>query len=332
MPTINGVLNEVNPFKSPLVINGAKSRVVNGLRHSGYDKWRIRWNGHQFAPPSKDSVLYLPGVPGFGSTIFDFSGNFLDSAINIDEEVDLSETGIDVTSDASTAIPVGSVIRIDTELMYVSATGVKLTVIRGFEDSPAASHSTATDIYKRTKNDGTITGATWERTGQGLWYLSFDGGDDYIDTGVNPLSTTAGTVMLWFYHISFLTNETLIYDTGGGFFILRSNFSGGEKLKFDFYDGAGKVVSETVSHSLLTWHHVAITWDNTNIEMWKDGVSQGKTLAGTLGSVANNLDIGGTGGVQAHNGYIALPSIETRKLGDSEIPSRFNQERHLFGI
>lgn len=70
-----------------------------------------------------------------------------DSGIDTNEAVDNSETGIDVTPTAATDIPVGTIIRIDNELMYVSVTGTTLTVVRGYLQTTATTHDTATDIY-----------------------------------------------------------------------------------------------------------------------------------------------------------------------------------------
>lgn len=70
-----------------------------------------------------------------------------DSGIDADEAIDASETGIDVTPTATTAIPVGTIIRIDNELMYVSVTGTTLTVVRGYLQTTATTHDTATSIY-----------------------------------------------------------------------------------------------------------------------------------------------------------------------------------------
>lgn len=61
--------------------NGAVVSSGNGLRPSGPDRWRMSWNGNLFAPPLYTSKLYLPGHPGVGSTITDFSGNGYDGSI-----------------------------------------------------------------------------------------------------------------------------------------------------------------------------------------------------------------------------------------------------------
>ena len=56
--------------------NGAVVSSGNGRRLGEYDKWRMSWNGNMFAPPpAAGCVLYLPGHPGVGSTITDFSYN-----------------------------------------------------------------------------------------------------------------------------------------------------------------------------------------------------------------------------------------------------------------
>ncbi len=70
-----------------------------------------------------------------------------DSGIDTNEAVDASETGIDVDPTAATAIPVGTIIRIDNELMYVSVTGTTLTVVRGYLQTTATTHDTATSIF-----------------------------------------------------------------------------------------------------------------------------------------------------------------------------------------
>ena len=56
-------------------------------------------------------------------------------------------------------------------------------------------------LYDRSPyaNVGTITGATWKRLPSGLWYLDFDGTDDYLDVGQDSslMPTTSLTIELW---------------------------------------------------------------------------------------------------------------------------------------
>ncbi len=275
MPTINGVLNKVNPLKSPLVINGTQTRVVNGLRHSGYDKWQMRWNGNQFAPPDKDSALYLPGVPGFGSTTFDYSGN---------------------------------------------------------------------------GNDGTITGATWKRTGQGLWYLDFDGGDDLVTiSDADSLSFITGgmTLIIWVNRDNDNRKDPLIvkYPTGDADNEYILSFESNGRLYFWVYDESetgfrGRYAPDFDSG---TWRMVAATWDggtaNSGAKIYVDAIQTDTTDFSAAGFTAmENKDgdvlIGrATAGIVAYaDCQLALPRIIARELAIAEIAGIRNQERHLFGV
>ncbi len=70
-----------------------------------------------------------------------------DTGIDTDEPMDSSETGMDCDADATDDIPVGTIIRVENELMYVTATGTTLTVVRGYGRTTATTHVTNTDIY-----------------------------------------------------------------------------------------------------------------------------------------------------------------------------------------
>lgn len=76
----------------------------------------------------------------------DFYPSDTDSGIDTDEALDASETGVDCDADATSAIPVGTIIKIENELMYVTATGTSLTVSRGYLGTTATTHVTDTDI------------------------------------------------------------------------------------------------------------------------------------------------------------------------------------------
>jgi len=70
-----------------------------------------------------------------------------DTGIDTDETLTAGETDIDCDADATTAIPVGTIIRIENELYYVTATGTTLTVVAGYGRSTATTHATNKDIY-----------------------------------------------------------------------------------------------------------------------------------------------------------------------------------------
>lgn len=78
----------------------------------------------------------------------DFNPADVDTGIDTNEVLDSSETGVDCDASATTAIPAGTIIRIEDELMYVSVTGSTLTVVRGYNQTTATTHATNTDIFK----------------------------------------------------------------------------------------------------------------------------------------------------------------------------------------
>lgn len=65
---------KTSPLKTISNQNGVMRVDVGGARYPNYDQWKQSWNGNRFPPPPSGSVLYLPGYPGQGSTIQDFSG------------------------------------------------------------------------------------------------------------------------------------------------------------------------------------------------------------------------------------------------------------------
>lgn len=97
-----------------------------------------------------------------------------DTGIDTNEPLTAIETGIDCDADASTPIPVNSVIEIESEKMWVTATGTTLTVIRGFLGTTAATHATNTDIYisKWKKATTTVAGVTHMAEFKGIMYAA----------------------------------------------------------------------------------------------------------------------------------------------------------------
>lgn len=153
--------------------------------------------------------------------------SLVDTGIDTNEELDASETAITMDADASSAIAAGNVIHIEAEDMLVtSVVTVTVNVERGYANSDAATHTTDQDVLRTDTastvlwlpgqddafsstirdrsgfgNDGTITGATWMRTGKGLWYLNFDAVDDVIlisaAASLDNIWDGGGTVICW---------------------------------------------------------------------------------------------------------------------------------------
>lgn len=117
-----------------------------------------------------------------------------DTTINMTTSMNTTVTSVVCSEDASTAIPVGSTIFIESEQMFVTATGTTLTVIRDFHGTTAASHTATLDIYryKWTAQAGTaITGVThmvefnrvaYAAVGSSTYYWYSTDGDSWSQT------------------------------------------------------------------------------------------------------------------------------------------------------
>ncbi len=231
--------------RTPITING---KMVHGVNINGYD----------YPPAEPGCVLYLPGLPGQGATIWDRSGY---------------------------------------------------------------------------GNNGTITGATWERLPSGLWVNSFDGTDDYIDCGTAlPTGYTGLTLVTWIYRSSIDAGEHYIFNKWAPEIYFA--VSGNVLTAYCTVTGVQKgPCTSTTTINDSKWHLAVYRWDGANMQIFVDGIADGSPVAavGTFG-VAATLIIGSN---NTHNGAwldakLGLPRMFTCALSANEITSIYNQERSLF--
>ena len=207
-------------------------------------------------------------------------------------------------------------------------------------------------------NQGSITGATWKRLPSGLWCLSFDGNDGFVNFGdldifsftdgagadlafslevwVNLTDATAN-VLLAKYDSS--VNKREWYLTTGGDDSL-SVWCGhlDENVYITRYTAGGYMTTYEGE-----WIKVVATYDglevNTGLLLYINGAVI-TANAGGAGSYTgmSNTNIPMYIGVSQHETYgfldgdIALPRIHRRVLSALEIQNSFNQEKHLFGV
>lgn len=200
-------------------------------------------------------------------------------------------------------------------------------------------------VYDRSpySNHGTITGATWKRLPYGLWYLSFDGIDDYVNCGAGGSLKITDNLMLEFW----------IKPTNGNYqnILGRWNASGNERsynVHFDSgNDGSLQYAASTdgTAYQTLTaianltdgtWYHVVITQSGTTARIYINGVLDNEKLDMNAGINAGTSDFylgkvySGFGDAR-FNGNIALLRIYNRVLSLLEMQNHFAQEKHLFG-
>jgi hypothetical protein len=92
------------------------------------------------AAGSMEQSILINGIWGY----HDKYSRAWDGATTIAEDLDASETGVDVSSASPNSA--GQIIRIDDEIMLVQSVSTSLTVTRGWNGSTAATHSNGATI------------------------------------------------------------------------------------------------------------------------------------------------------------------------------------------
>jgi hypothetical protein len=193
-------------------------------------------------------------------------------------------------------------------------------------------------IYDRSHygNHGDITGAIWKKLPGGLWYLSFDGTDDFISVG-NRTSLNFGdssfTIQLW-----------LLLKGAYGDLIGKYNSSHAGKWGFSvkntatirFYtaDGSRELAVGNLSSG---WQFLAFVIDRKDdkARIYQQGKLRDE-IGFTPQTFDNNADltIGKFSTPQWGNlsCEAIMFSIHRLALSGLEIQDNFNLEKHLFGV
>ncbi|WP_425391465.1 DUF2341 domain-containing protein [Ekhidna sp.] len=152
--------------------------------------------------------------------------------------------------------------------------------------------TTVVDDRTSNTNDGTANGTMNGAdviTGQVGDGFDFDGADDYINMGTAPQTTAAGTrtIELW--------AQADAFDDGGVFQggTIANDFSlhtdNGTDGNWDIeYNGNNDEF--TLNGSASNWHHYALTYDGSIVQLYYDGALFDNTTA-ALTTAANNLEI-----------------------------------------
>ncbi len=115
-----------------------------------YNEWpkqavQVTPDGDYTFPTGIAKGVEVAGTWGYGDG--DSATPYADSTTDTAEELDASETAVDVVSGA--VFSPGNSILVESEQMYVTAVATNtLTVIRGVNGTTAATHATGKDVYK----------------------------------------------------------------------------------------------------------------------------------------------------------------------------------------
>jgi len=216
-------------------------------------------------------------------------------------------------------------------------------------------------IYDRSPygNVGTITGAVWKRLPSGLWYLDFDGTDDYVDCGNFTPAGDADkqiTVLYWWKGATGGSYTISQHDRGEN---QRSFYVGATATQFivtitDVGTGANaKSYKNVVDYTDSIWRQFSFTFDGNladtseatrRLRMFLSGAriaessltfSLDDDITTVFDSNAQVLIAAAeNNGVKEGfiEGSVALLRIYNRALSALEIQNHYQQEKYLFGV
>lgn len=191
-------------------------------------------------------------------------------------------------------------------------------------------------------NHGIITGATWVRTGRGLWYLDFDGDDNLNCGDVTQLNAATA------FHISFWIRPDVLNITRnwvsklgvGQYSIALYTYGGTTNLYFDVRNGvsASSYFDYSAVMSIGNLYKINIVFNGAgaaNADKAKlhiNGVQRTLTYSGTFPTTT--ADLSGVNLLFGNNldGGMALEKVSNIVPTLSEITNDYQRERHLFGI
>lgn len=197
----------------------------------------------------------------------------------------------------------------------------------------------------RYGNDGTITGATWTQLPSGLWYLLYDGTDDYTDL-TNVLTDLRGAISLWANPGAAIDGEGVIISQSQGaaaneylYLIFNTN-----KYRLDTWSAGARDTITWGTPVINTWQHIVLSTDGATWVAYVDGVLEALTVA----AGANNGEWFGDiaspdylrfGGLRVSNlnasdlsGGVSLPRIYNYPLSAGQARNIFETERYLLGV
>jgi len=235
-----------------------------------------------------------------------------------------------------------------------------------FDDTSSGTALTTAIDSSGWGNTGTLVGSpTWTTGNVGSGALSFNGTSQYVQVGsVSTFdfgSSISFTLSAWVKTSS--SGQQRIISTGhfgwtNGFFLKASNAdSGTDVASVEAGIGAGTVQSSSIAFSGTVttndgnWHHIVVTFDQTNYvaKIYVDGIQSGIVkVTGTCGSVSgSNLNYSGCNinanhsvnttiaayatGVEYLNGLADDVRIYNRTLTATEVQDLYNNSGPLVG-
>lgn len=184
-------------------------------------------------------------------------------------------------------------------------------------------------------NTGIINGASTlsEDTKSGLNSMEFTG-TDYINTGIQSkewgFSNSSKSVEIWTYLNG--TDQHKLIGTLKYSWQIRYTGTAIQFVQWDSSGNSTNTMNLATTVSANTWHHIIVTWDNTKLVLYIDGVAKvtkSATTTATNKVVSDNINIGGNiykfgSNVSGLNGKIALVKIYDSCLSAADVADLYS--------
>ena len=200
--------------------------------------------------------------------------------------------------------------------------GLVLNLDAGFTPSYSTSGVTWYDL-SNSGNNGTLTnGPTYSTDGGGT--IVFDGADDYVGWGNNPLSglTSSITYDIWVKFIGAAQNA---------FTLSCFNFRVYHQNNSVWYISGTGTGDRNISWTYTTnWVNFVYSFDGTNHICYINGTTYTVNSGGGLSSQSNLQISGRNSGSLPLNGNIAITKVYNRGLTSTEILQNYNAQKTRF--
>lgn len=165
--------------------------------------------------------------------------------------------------------------------------------------------------------------------------LNFDGNDDYVQSTYSTALniTTNLTMELWIYPTKNSGTQNVISKSSSGqnnvsYIFPRTDDGWNTFSAYFTFNGTGWTIVNTPYTSLNSWHHVAMTYDGSNVRIYMDGtLVKTQAASGSITTNTNPLYIGNQHGYpEFFGGSVDEVRIWNVVRSQSQIQANMNNE------
>ena len=239
--------------------------------------------------------------------------------LNSARDINLSTTGLDTSTSngpiSITAVGTANLAPISTGTgnLTITANNVNLygaDIASGLVSSwsfDEGSGTTSTDSSGSGNTAVLTNGPTWStNTHNGSGYsISFDGVNDYVNTGLNNLPTIQGskTISLWYRVASNpASTQNLVALESGGSSALQVGFISSTNIAA--WKWGGTTLATVADPVAATWHNIIYTYDGLTSSIYVDGTLANSSNTSVQTGAVTSLNLGRYTGGQYFSGLM----------------------------